>query len=92
MTVKRRRRAVQRGVRNSYPQSHSQFEHSSQMQTIEIYTPIREGGNYIGLNHETILFSTAFGAFTTPPKSAALIAVPMPNMMICNSGTISALN
>ena len=36
--------------------SHSQFEHSSQMQSIEIYTPIREGGNFIGLNHETILY------------------------------------
>jgi hypothetical protein len=36
--------------------------------------------------------NTAFGDFTTPTKSPALIAVPMPNMMICNSGTISALS
>jgi hypothetical protein len=36
--------------------SHSQFEHSSKMQSIEIYTPIREGGKFIGLNHETILY------------------------------------
>jgi hypothetical protein len=36
--------------------SHSQFEHSSQMQSIEIYTPIREGGQFVGLNHETILY------------------------------------
>jgi hypothetical protein len=26
------------------------------MQSIEIYTPIREGGNFVGLNHETILY------------------------------------
>jgi hypothetical protein len=36
--------------------SHSQFEHSSKLQTIEIYTPIRENGTFIGLNHETILY------------------------------------
>jgi hypothetical protein len=26
------------------------------MQSIEIYTPIREGGHFVGLNHETILY------------------------------------
>ena len=36
--------------------SHSQFEFSSKMQSIEIYTPIRENGRFIGLNHETILY------------------------------------
>src|SRR5688500_14128506 len=36
--------------------SHSQFEHSNQLQSIEIYSPIREGGQFIGLNHETILY------------------------------------
>ena len=36
--------------------SHSQFEFSSKMQSIEIYTPIREDGKFIGLNHETILY------------------------------------
>jgi hypothetical protein len=37
--------------------THSAFEHSSQMQTIEIYTPIRdEDGTYTGLNHEAILY------------------------------------
>jgi hypothetical protein len=36
--------------------SHSMFEHSSQLQSIEIYTPIREGGKFIGLNHETIIY------------------------------------
>jgi hypothetical protein len=36
--------------------SHAQFEHSSKMQSIEIYTPIREAGKFIGLNHETILY------------------------------------
>jgi hypothetical protein len=36
--------------------SHAQFEHSNKMQSIEIYTPIRENGQFIGLNHETILY------------------------------------
>jgi hypothetical protein len=36
--------------------SHSEFEFSSKMQSIEIYTPIRENGRFIGLNHETILY------------------------------------
>ncbi len=36
--------------------SHSEFEFSSKMQSIEIYTPIREAGKFIGLNHETILY------------------------------------
>ena len=36
--------------------SHAQFEFSSKMQSIEIYTPIRENGKFIGLNHETILY------------------------------------
>ena len=36
--------------------SHSQFEFSNKMQSIEIYTPIREDGKFIGLNHETILY------------------------------------
>jgi hypothetical protein len=26
------------------------------MQSIEIYTPIREGGKFIGLNHESVLY------------------------------------
>jgi len=36
--------------------SHSEFEFSSKLQSIEIYTPIREAGKFIGLNHETILY------------------------------------
>jgi hypothetical protein len=37
--------------------SHSQFEHSDKLQSIEIYTPIRtDAGEFIGLNHETILY------------------------------------
>lgn len=37
--------------------AHAQFEHSSKMQTVEIYTPIRDpAGNVIALNHETILY------------------------------------
>ena len=37
--------------------SHSMFEHSNKMQSIEIYTPIRdEAGGFVGLNHETILY------------------------------------
>ena len=34
--------------------SHSSFEWSSQMQSIEIYTPLRKDGQFIGLNHESI--------------------------------------
>ena len=37
--------------------SHTVFEHSNRMQTIEIYTPNRDGnGAFVGLNHETILY------------------------------------
>jgi hypothetical protein len=37
--------------------AHSAFEFSSQMQTIEIYTPNRdEAGNFTGLNHEAIFY------------------------------------
>jgi hypothetical protein len=37
--------------------THSVFEHSNQMQSIEIYTPLRdENGAYTGLNHESILY------------------------------------
>ena len=37
--------------------SHSMFEHSGRLQSIEIYTPIREeDGTFVGLNHETILY------------------------------------
>lgn len=37
--------------------AHSAFEFSNQLQTIEIYTPNRdEDGNFLGLNHETILY------------------------------------
>jgi hypothetical protein len=36
--------------------SHAQFEFSSKLQSIEIYTPIRENGKFLGLNHETILY------------------------------------
>ncbi|MGH9808141.1 MAG: hypothetical protein ACRD9W_12930, partial [Terriglobia bacterium] len=32
------------------------FEFSSKMQSVEIYTPIREAGVFVGLNHETILY------------------------------------
>ena len=37
--------------------SHSMFEHSNSLQSIEIYTPIRDdAGTFVGLNHETILY------------------------------------
>jgi hypothetical protein len=37
--------------------SHAMFEFSNQMQTIEIYTPIRdEDGAFIGLNHEAVFY------------------------------------
>jgi hypothetical protein len=37
--------------------AHGAFEHSSRMQTIEIYTPNRdEEGDFVGLNHEAILY------------------------------------
>ncbi len=37
--------------------THAAFEHSNQMQTIEIYTPMRdEDGTFIGLNHEAVFY------------------------------------
>ena len=37
--------------------THSAFEHSGQMQTIEIYAPLRDAsGKFVGLNHEAILY------------------------------------
>jgi hypothetical protein len=37
--------------------THAGFEHSSRMQTIEIYTPLRDdGGRQIGLLHETVFY------------------------------------
>ena len=37
--------------------AHAAFEHSSAMQSIEIYTPNRDAeGNFLGLNHEAILY------------------------------------
>jgi len=36
--------------------SHSEFEFSNKMQSVEIYTPIRKDGKFLGLNHETILY------------------------------------
>ncbi len=36
--------------------SHSEFEFSNKMQSVEIYTPIRKDGKFIGLNHEAILY------------------------------------
>ena len=36
--------------------SHSEFEFSNKLQSIEIYTPIRENGKFVGLNHETVLY------------------------------------
>ena len=38
--------------------SHSSFEWSGQLQSIEIYTPIREGDKFIGLNHESIIYDS----------------------------------
>jgi len=46
--------------------SHSEFEFSSKLQSIEIYTPIRENGKFIGLNHETILYDAE--ALATPVR------------------------
>ncbi len=37
--------------------SHSAFEFSNKMQSIEIYAPIRgEDGNFVGLNHEAVFY------------------------------------
>ena len=37
--------------------SHTAFEHSGRMQSIEIYTPLRDaGGRFTGLNHEAVLY------------------------------------
>jgi hypothetical protein len=37
--------------------AHGAFEHSNSMQSIEIYTPLRDAdGTFIGLNHEAILY------------------------------------
>jgi hypothetical protein len=37
--------------------SHGVFEFSNQLQTIEIYTPIRDaGGAFLGLKHETVFY------------------------------------
>jgi hypothetical protein len=37
--------------------THSAFEHSNQMQSIEIYTPLRDAsGKFLGLNHEAVLY------------------------------------
>ena len=39
--------------------SHSLFEFSNQMQTIEIYTPVRDdAGGYVGVNHESIFYDS----------------------------------
>jgi hypothetical protein len=39
--------------------SHSSFEWSGQLQSIEIYTPIRgDAGAFVGLNHETIVYDS----------------------------------
>jgi hypothetical protein len=46
--------------------SHSEFEFSSKLQSIEIYTPMREAGKFIGLNHETILYDAE--ALATPVR------------------------
>ncbi len=46
--------------------SHSEFEFSSKLQSIEIYTPIREAGVFLGLNHETILYDEE--ALATPVR------------------------
>ena len=36
---------------------HAAFEYSNRMQTIEIYTPVRDaGGNFLGLNHEAVFY------------------------------------
>ena len=44
--------------------SHGIFEYSSNMQSIEIYTPRREDGELIGLTHEVILYDDE--AFVEP--------------------------
>src|SRR5690606_41342843 len=37
--------------------AHGAFEHSNQMQSVEIYTPLHDDdGKFIGLNHEAILY------------------------------------
>lgn len=46
--------------------SHSEFEFSNKMQSVEIYTPIRKDGKLIGLNHEAILYDPE--ALTEPVR------------------------
>jgi hypothetical protein len=36
--------------------SHSEFEFSNKMQSVEMYTPIRENGKFVGLNHEAVMY------------------------------------
>jgi hypothetical protein len=36
--------------------SHSSFEWSGKLQSIEVYTPIRNGATFVGLNHESIIY------------------------------------
>ena len=51
--------------------SHSQFEFSSQLQSIDIYTPLRdEAGAFVGLNHEAVLYDAE--AFVEPTTSSSL--------------------
>ena len=35
---------------------HGAFEYSNKMQTVEIYSPIRENGKFVGLSHEAIFY------------------------------------
>jgi hypothetical protein len=44
--------------------SHSSFEWSNKLQSVEIYTPIRKDGKFIGLNHEAIIYDS--DALTVP--------------------------
>ncbi|MET0292316.1 MAG: hypothetical protein ABW136_08110 [Steroidobacteraceae bacterium] len=47
--------------------SHTAFEHSAQMQSIEIYAPIRDAtGRFTGLSHEAILYDPE--AFVDPVR------------------------
>lgn len=54
--------------------THGSFEHSSQMQTIEIWSPRRDGdGAFIGLQHETIFYDPE--ALLAPVRDLRFLSV-----------------
>jgi hypothetical protein len=52
--------------------THGSFEHSSRLQTIEIYSPREHEGQFIGLNHETIFYDDE--ALVEPVRQARFLS------------------